>query len=206
LILEMEPEETVRGRLTEALPTLELSLKNSATQPQIQQWTDAAEAARRQCSSAKASMLPKIQVTGRASYDYPNQFAPVTVQQNTAMVSASMPIFDWGHSFKQASAARAQADAAEARRTQAQADWERDLAKADDQYKALRDEAVLDQQSAVEADDFAKLVRDSYRAGRSTYLEVESADLKSLQAQVQSARTHVQVLLQAAVLKSLTTD
>jgi outer membrane protein TolC len=74
LILEMEPEETVRGRLMEALPTLELSLKNSAAQPQIQQWTDAAEAARRQASSAKASLLPKIQVTGRASYDYPNQF------------------------------------------------------------------------------------------------------------------------------------
>jgi len=206
LILEMEPEETVRGRLTEALPALELSLKNSAAQPQIQQWTDAVEAARRQASSAKASMLPKIQVTGRASYDYPNQFAPVTVQQNTAMVSASMPIFDWGRSLKQASAAKAQADAAEARRAQAQADWERDLAKADDQYKALQDEAALDHQSSVEADDFAKLVRDSYRAGRSTYLEVESADLKSLQAQVQSARTHVQVLLQAAVLKSLTTD
>jgi outer membrane protein TolC len=206
LILEMEAEEGVRTRLTDKLPTLELSIGEAETQPQIQQWTDAAEAARRQASGAKASMLPKIQVSGRSSYDYPDQLAPVTVQQNTAMVSASMPIFDWGHSLKQAAAARDQAEAAEARKTQARADWERDLAKADDQYKALRDEAVLDLQSSVEADGFAKLVRDSYRAGRSTYLEVESADLKALQSKVDSARTNVQVLLQAAVLKSLTTD
>jgi outer membrane protein TolC len=202
----MEAEEGVRTRLTDKLPTLELSIGEAETQPQIQQWTDAAEAARRQASGAKASMLPKIQVSGRSSYDYPDQLAPVTVQQNTAMVSASMPIFDWGHSLKQAAAARDQAEAAEARKTQARADWERDLAKADDQYKALRDEAVLDLQSSVEADGFAKLVRDSYRAGRSTYLEVESADLKALQSKVDSARTNVQVLLQAAVLKSLTTD
>jgi outer membrane protein TolC len=151
-------------------------------------------------------LLPKIQVSGTAEYEYPNQSELKTVQQNIAMVSASMPLFDWGREWKQAAAARAQADAAEARKTQAQADLIRDTQKARDQYAALKDEGELDSESAKEANDFAKLVRDSYRAGRSTYLEVESADLKALEAQVSYARTSVQVLLQAAILRSLTMD
>jgi len=201
LIFAMEDETKVQTRLSVPVDHSDFS-----DQPQVKQWESVAEASRRQASSAKAGLLPKIQLSGSAVYEYPNQSDLKTIQQNTAMVSASMPLFDWGREWKQASAARAQAEAAEARKAQAQADWDRDTQKAQDQYSALKDEANLDAQAATEADDFAKLVRESYRAGRSTYLEVESADLKALQAQVSYARTSVQVLLQAAILRSLTTD
>lgn len=201
LLLTLEDEAPLRDHL--APPSADPA---GADQPQVRQWEAAAESSRRQAASAKAGLLPKIQVSGLADYQYPYQSELKTIQQNAVMATATMPLFDWGREWKQSASARAAAEAAEARRAQALADWERDVKKARDQYAALLAESDLDRQSAAEADAFARLVGDSYRAGRSTYLEVESADLKALESQVTFARTKIQVWLQAAVLRSLTLD
>ncbi len=201
LLLTLENDASLQRHLTPLGPT-----PTAAEQPQIRQWEETARSARLQASGANASRFPKIQLTGRSSYEYPNQMELKTVQQNTLLAQASMPLFDAGRASRQSSAARAQAEAAEARQRQAFGDWERDVQKARDQYTALQDEALLDEETAQEAAAFSKRVSESYRSGRSTYLEVESADLKVLQARVTLARTQAQLLLQAAVLRSLTSD
>ncbi len=201
LVVEVEPVDAI---LT-ALGTWPGKI-DAESQPLVRQWDAQAKAAHQMEKSAKAGLLPKVQVTARSSYDYPDQILPESIQQNVVGVSASMPLFDWGRAKRQSDAAKDQARAAEARRDQAQEDWRRDVAKASGDFQALKAEADLDRQASQQAAELAKLVRESYKSGRSSYLEADSADLKALQAQVQSARTAVQVLLQAAVLSSLTSD
>ena len=95
------------------------------------------------------------------------------------------------------------ARATEERRAQSERDLRRDFDSAADDLRSLRFQDALNKQAVEENQTLARLVYDAYRAGRSTYLEVEDANLKLLQAHVQSARTKVEILMQVAVLDSL---
>jgi len=70
----------------------------------------------------------------------------------------------------------------------------------------LRAAAIAAGRASAEAEELAGLVYESYKAGRSTFIEVQSANLRELEAKVQSAKTDVQILIQLAVLSSLSKE
>jgi outer membrane protein TolC len=177
-----------------------------ASLPQPAQLDALAQGSRRQAKAQKALMLPKVQVTARASYDYPNGPVLETIQQNMVGVSASMPLFDWGRTLSQSRAASDQALAFEKRRDQAVSDLKRDWLKAQDQLRSLEDQRALNQQSVAETMELAGLAYDSYKNGRIGFTEVQSANLRALQAAVMAARTDVQVLVQRALVAALSKE
>lgn len=171
--------------------------------PQVQALARQAEAYHHALRSALAAQWPRIQLQARSSYEYPNGPVLEKVQQNSVSAALSMPLWDWGRTGAAAAQAGAQAEAAEARMDQAWSEAVRDWTKAEDQLRSLRDLRKLIDEAVAESREAAGLVYEAYRNGRLNYLDVETANLKALQAKVLLVRNNIQMLMQTAILSSL---
>lgn len=196
--VELEPQTSVESKLEaaaaapvdESYPQLLVDLRQAQSQ-------DLA------ADSIAAGSWPKLQLSFKSDYIYPNLPLLASTWQNTAGVSASMPLFEFGRTKHQAQAQRALADSSRHRREEAYDELVRDWHKARDQFAALREEEGLDRESVDENSEIARLRYSSYRDGGSTILDVETADLNSVQSRITAARTRTQALIQLATLDSL---
>ncbi|NTV53187.1 MAG: TolC family protein, partial [Candidatus Firestonebacteria bacterium] len=171
--------------------------------PQIQMLADLAAMTRAYAAALGAGHWPKIQASAKSSWDYPDGPVLERVQQNTLAVNGSLSLFEFG---------RIRAQTAEQDQLAQAVDWQRESSlrnlqvswqKAYDQITELKAEELLDQQAVSETEALAQLVYEAYRAGRSGYLEVQSVNFRALGAKIQAVRTHVQMLIQLALLDSL---
>lgn len=156
--------------------------------------------------SASANHWPKLQLQLRSSYDFPNASVPEWFNQNAVGVTLSMPLWDWGTVSHEVQEDESQMEAARARQEQVNEDLLRDWNKAYSQWLGYKTQSEQDSQIVAEAEELTHLVYESYKGGRNTYLEVESANLRMLETKVQSARDRIQVLNQLAILMSLTEE
>ncbi|TBR17664.1 hypothetical protein EPO15_16360 [bacterium] len=138
-----------------------------------------------------------------AALQYPNGPVLDDVTQKTVGLTASLPLFEGGQAAKDAAAQRRLAAAAELRRRQAEEELARERDKARAGLASLRAQQELDDQAAGDAAELSDLVYLSYKGGRANYLEVQSANLRHLEAKVQAARTRAQTLIQLATLAQL---
>jgi len=79
----------------------------------------------------------------------------------------------------------------------------RDWQKSKDQLSGLKVQKGIQQESILEMDEIAKMVYDSYKAGRTNYLEVQSANFRALETKVQAVVTDIKILMQCALLDYL---
>jgi outer membrane protein TolC len=172
-------------------------------QPRLAELRELVEAAQKQADAAGAGHWLKVQASGRASLDYPDGPVLENVWQKTAFVSATLPIFSFGQTYALTGAEQKSAQAARERETQAHTDLRRDWLKARDQLASLNDLKALYAESVKETAELYRLVYDAYRNGSSSFLEVQDAAVKALQAKVQAARVDAQILIQLAILDSL---
>ena len=171
--------------------------------PALRAWAALAESSRRAARSARAGLWPSLQLSARTSADYPNGPILETINQNIVGVFASLPLFENGRTRRQTAELEAQAAAGDWRREGARRDMVRDWLKAKDQLAGLKAQREINRQAASEALELSRLTYESYKAGRATYLEVQSANLRELEARVQCARTDTQLVMQLSVLASL---
>lgn len=162
-----------------------------------------AEAARLAASSLNASRGPVIKLQGRASYDYPNGPVLESVSQKSVGLTATLPLFEGRQTARAVSEQRHLAGAAESRRDLAAEELRRDWDVARSALGSLRAQEIVDARSVAETEELTRLIYLSYKAGRSNYLEVQSANLRALEAKVQAARTRAQVLIQLSALANL---
>ncbi|HVE13666.1 MAG TPA: TolC family protein, partial [Elusimicrobiota bacterium] len=171
--------------------------------PRLAAYEAMADAARLSARAAEAAGRPKLQLTARASYDYPNIPLLESVWQKTAGLSLSAPLLEFGRSKSEAGALRAQAAAAESRRAQAQDELVRDRAKSLERLASLETQAPILERSLAEADEVARLTYSAYQAGHSSLLEVQSANVRAVEARTERARADAEALIELAVLASL---
>ena len=174
--------------------------------PRIRYFDRLQDAAHRAAAGVSLSRLPKVQVTGRISLDYPNGPVLEQVTQKTAGLAVSMPIFTGTRLVREAAEQRRHAAAFEAQREAAKSDLARDWSKATARYRLLRAQDDLNRQAAAEATETARLVYASFRGGQARFIEVETANLHTLEAQVQEARTKAEMLTQLAIMHSLSKE
>lgn len=179
--------------------------KPDESHPSIQALVSAAESAQRTADSIRSGHGPTVQLSAKASRDYPNGPVLDSVNQQTLGVTANWPIFEGGRVVKETKAQLETARAAEERKQQATINLIRDWNSAHDQFENLMLQRDINKKSVSEAEQLAKLVYQSYKAGRSNYLEVDNANFRLLQTKVSSATTDVQILIQLAILDSLST-
>jgi outer membrane protein TolC len=127
-----------------------------------------------------------------------------TINQNTFGANLSWSLFEGNGDRNRAASYHSQELSAQARREQISRSLFCDWAKAHDQLTALNRQRELAAQAASEADELAAIAYKSYRAGSLTYLELQNANYKVLEAKLQLARVQIQLLTTEAVLASLT--
>ncbi|HXT00057.1 MAG TPA: TolC family protein [Elusimicrobiota bacterium] len=203
------PEPTIRLALDSladtpsALAAAESEAGAGDSHPAALVYARQADAARLTAGAAAAGEWPKVQVSGSIYYEYPNGPVNEYVTQKSAGVSASLPLFEGRQTARQAESASRAAAAADRRRELVVEQLARDRDDALAALAALRDQAGLDATAVVEAEELSRLIYDSYLAGRSTYLEVQSYQLTALQLNVNAAQTRAQILIQLAELAQL---
>lgn len=197
--------ESIESTLA-ALSGLKESSAPSTMHPQLKIFEHVAEAYSQSAESSAAGHWPKIQFFAKSSYDYPNGPVLDKVQQNTIGVNASWSLFEFGRIKNEVSEKRSLAHASESRREQAKTDLLKDWRNAKNLLNSLQVQKKINQTSAEEAESIGKLVYASYRAGRSTFLEVETANLHSHEAKIQATRNDIQILFQLATLAHLSED
>jgi outer membrane protein TolC len=203
------PEPTLRVRfdaLGDTPPALSAAAAENgpaADHPAVLSYARQAESARLAAGAAAAGMWPKLQFSGSISYQYPNGPALEYVTQKTAGLTASVPLFDMGQNSRLSGQQRRLAEAADRRRELAAELLARDWGKAQAALAALRDQEALDAAAVAESEELARLVYLSYKAGRSSYLDVQTYDVAALQAKVNAAQTRAQMLIQLATLAEL---
>lgn len=96
--------------------------------------------------------------------------------------------------------------ASEYQKQQKITDLSRDFHKAYESLESLRIQQKLSETNVKENQHLERLTYQSYRAGKSRYLDVQDANLKLFEAEVTSALIGSQVLLQIATLDYLSNN
>ena len=198
LLVRAEPYGEMLARL---LPAAERGLGKDL--PAVTALSEAEAAYRAVAASQKAEKLPRLILSARSSMDYPNGPNLYSFLQNSAGLSLSMPLFESGRLAEKEKESRLNADAAAERRDETARAAGNDFARARDAYGALMAEQVINIDALDDAEEAAKLAYAAYKAGGGTWLEVESANLKSLQAKTAAAETSAEILIKLALLDSL---
>lgn len=200
LIVKAEPLEAL---LATTKDQFTLTVKQH---PQVQALAFQADAMQRTADGIRGNLWPKLMASVKSSFDYPNGPNLERIQQNSIGATLSFPIFEWSRTRSEASEKEFQSEALQWRREAAETDLKRDFQRARDLLTIYRAQKAVLARSVQESEELARLVYASYRAGRASFLEVQSANLKEFESKVQLARNDAQILMQVATLESLSTE
>ncbi len=201
LALKAEPYEAMQAALAPAAgrgPGKEL--------PSVAALRASAGAYAAAASAQKAERLPRLALNARSSIDYPNGPNIYSFMQNSAGLTLSLPLFEKDRTSEKERENLAAARASLERGADAERSAARDFAEARDAYSALGEEQSINIEAVDDAAEAARLAYDSYKAGGGTWLEVESANLKELQARTTLATVNAEMLLKLAVMDSLSDE
>jgi outer membrane protein TolC len=192
---ELDPlDAAAAGRVPEEAPL---------THPQVEAQWKAAESFREGLRAQWAGYGPTIQLQAKTSLDYPNGPRLERIGQNTVSLGMSWPIFEWGKTPALVAQKRAEEESARRRAEQGALDLRRDWAKARARHDNLVEQSRTSDKLLREARDLARLNYDTYKAGRISFLEVQSSNLRLLDAEIRKARIEAQLLSQKQTLKFL---
>jgi len=199
LFLRAEPYTEIIGRLLPAAggaPDKKL--------PSVEALDQSARAYRALAGGYKGERLPRLTLGARSSLDYPNGPNLYSFMQNSASLALTLPLFEGGRSGEKRKEQELNAAAAAERGSEAALAAEKDFRKALDSYSALLAEQEINIEAVDDAAEASRLAYEAYKAGGGTWLEVESANLKALQAKTTAAAANAEILIKLALLDSLT--
>lgn len=179
------------------------SKKPSIDHPEIVALQKMEEASRFSAESVRGGYWPRIQLQAKAQLVYPNFVIAEQANQNTLGINVSFPIFEGNLTPNQVSQRSSEALMASYQREQRRQDLDRDWRKIQNGLSTLRRQQQISQQNVQESQQIEKLTYDTYRGGRARFLDVQSANLRLLEAQVGAAEIDHQILEQTANLEYL---
>jgi len=197
--LDVEPIRNVLGAL---LPQADVPVEVES-HPEVKALADQREASMLAAKSSSARHWPKVVMEGSATYQYPNLGQNETIQQNQATVGLNLPILDWGMISKETRSHMYQAYSAEEQKKQKIIDLSRDTSRIRERIGTLKELRVADVKAVKDAVEVARLIYDSYKAGRVIFLDVQRANVKALSAKVTSAQTDAELAIQISRLLAL---
>lgn len=198
LLVRAEPYEEIVARL---LPAADSGL--GKTLPSVKAFSETSAAALASARVYKAEKLPRLTLGARSSLDYPNGPNLYSFLQNSASLSLNLPLFESGRLSDREKESRLNAQGAAERRDEAARAAAAEHAKALAAYKSLLEEQTINIESVDDAAEASRLAYEAYKAGGGTWLDVESANLKALQAKTTAATANAELLMRLARLESL---
>jgi outer membrane protein TolC len=171
--------------------------------PDLEVFDELAASARYAQESAVSGLWPRLSFSARSSIDYPNGPKIESFNQNSAGVNFSMPLFEAGKTRAKAKESELTYKSSMEKKKQKETDlvelWQETKSIIDGLLKQYK----INEEMINEASELSSIVYKSYIAGSATYLEVENANFRLLEAKIQQAKTKVQLLMQYAVMRSL---
>ena len=199
LFIKAESYETILSRL---MPAAQGGVDKEL--PSVRAFNESARAYKASAGAYKAENFPRLTLGARSSLDYPDGPNLYSFVQNSASLALSLPLFESGRSAEKEKESYSNEAAALRYKDEAVLAAKRDHNKALDAYNALMAEESINIEALDDASEAARLAYEAYKAGGGTWLDVESADLKELQAKTTAAETNAEILLKLAVLDNLT--
>ena len=140
----------------------------------------------------------------RSSLDYPNGPTLEQINQNSAMLSLTWSLFEFGATKKSIAAYESEAKSAELQRSDAAKLLLKDLEKAELKAKSLIsqiEEAIRlrDQQK-----ELSKLNFDTYKIGKLGFSDIQAANIRLLDAENRLSSLRAQYLVQIFTIQFLT--
>jgi len=174
--------------------------------PGVRYYGKLADSSRNAANGVLASNLPALSISAKATRDYPNGPVLEEINQRTLMAVVSFPVFEWGRRGREEWEHREKTKSYEERRNLASVELARDWKKAADALAGLAIQHGVNRQASAETAELARLTYAAYKTGQARFTEVQAANLRSLQARVQEARTKAETLVQLAIIKSLSRE
>ena len=198
LYVSMEPEDT----LIEGFSKFKDS-KFWENHPDIEMYEKLALSAELLSKSASSGLWPKFSLSARSSIDYPNGPILETINQNMAGISLTWPIYEGNLSRAKAQENRFLSESQENLKEQKEVDLKKDWRRIQLELSNLEEQTAINEMSVSEAKELSGMVYKSYKIGSANFTEVENANFKFLEAQIQSAKTKFLILVNLATLASL---
>lgn len=212
LSVSLKDLETLTGNTNTQLESLSTTLTNlnalelsapTEEQPQIKSLKLLSESLNKAASAQTAKLFPTLQLFASTMLAYPNGPVLDQINQNTVGFSLSLPLYVGDPTWHTAASKRQEALAAKHRALQLQTDLNRDFEKAQKMLESLREQKQLATLDISQSSEVAQLYYNSYKAGKSNLIDVQSANHQALQSRVNAARIDAQILNQLILLHAL---
>lgn len=157
-----------------------------------------------QADSLGAAHWPIVNLQLRSSFDYPNGPSFEQIQQNTASVQFTWSLFEFGAVKKQVAAREADSRVAREQQKDILLGLDRDRAKALSRIEGLGGQIRETEQLVNKAGEVARMNYETYRYGKLSFSDVQTANLRLLDAKTRLAALRAQYLAQRYNLEFLT--
>ena len=171
--------------------------------PGVAALNELAESARLAAKSASTGLWPKIQLSARTSLDYPNGPEFKEFVQNSFGANLAWPLFDAGATKNRVLENNKTRDSAINRGAQAGVDIAREWEKTNDRILHLKEQEKINAIALREADELASITYKAYTAGSLSYMEVQNANYRTLEAKIRMVKTKAQIFANLAIMASL---
>lgn len=149
------------------------------------------------------SNYPVINLYAKSTIDYPNGPVIESYNQNTAGGSFSMPLYQFGKNKKSSHEKKYTGMSYEEQKQDMLEQLSRLFEYSKNKVKVLEAQKELNVNIVSKNEEAAHLMYQSYKAGESKFLDVETMNLRVIESQTNEVNTYADLLIQLAVLASL---
>lgn len=200
LLISIDP---LASTLTAFSSTLEQIAPPGELTPHIKSLSLSARSLHMSFRSQRGANWPKINLSAESRTAYPDSSKEEQYNNNIFAVRVSLPLWDAKQNRGLAEKYLNESKAEEHKRAQVLSDMTRDHIKALDAISNLRSQQAISQETCHEAEEISRLTYHAYTAGRSTFLEVQSSNLKLMQARVTTAKIEYDLINKIATMEYL---
>jgi outer membrane protein TolC len=199
--LKLETLSDLIARFKSAGENQSASLENH---PQVIIQNAAQKSALAQAEAQKSLNWPTINLQLRSSLDYPNGPTLEQINQNSASISLTWSIFEFGSTKKAIAAYEADAKSAELLRADAAKLLLKDLEKAELKVKSLISQIEEATRLRDQQKELSKLNYETYKIGKLGFSDIQSANIRLLDAENRLSSLRAQYLIQIFSIQFLT--
>lgn len=200
LLITIDPLETT---LTKLSSNQHQFASPGGETPQIKSLSLLAQSSQMASKSQDAANKPKFSISAESRTAYPDSSKQEQYNNNIFSVSVSLPLWDANQNRSLAKKYLNEAKAQEKIKAQKISDMTRDHNKATAAIGNLESQLLISQDSTKEAAEIASLTYHSYTAGKATFLEVQSANLRLMDARVNTAKIEYNLVTQLTEIEYL---
>jgi len=172
-------------------------------QPEVKSLALSSDSSRLAGEAQKGAMWPRVSLSFTSVLMYPNSILLQTVNNNVATVNLQFPLYLGDPSHDLGEQHLKESLSYEYQRDQRLTDLSRDFQKTQDLLGNLATQKRLNLQNEQQAGQIAHLTYEAYRTGKVNYLDVQTANLRFLEAKVAAAEIDQEILTNLATLDNL---